>query len=69
MGNIQLVPAYGRDYKSQSEVQADWDANKDFWTADVFNGYGRATNKQDCEGMDLRVVIRYARGLKLYAVK
>jgi hypothetical protein len=69
MSSIQLVPAYGRDYKNQREVQADWDANKDFWTADVFNGYGTATNKQDCESMDLRVVIRYDRGLKLYAVK
>jgi hypothetical protein len=69
MSSIQLVPAYGRDYKNQREVQADWDANKDFWTADMFNGYGTATNKQDCESMDLRVVIRYDRGLKLYAVK
>ena len=69
MSSIQLVPAYGRDYKSQAEVQADWDANKDFWTADFFRGYGVATNKEDCAGMGLRVVIRYARGMKLYAVK
>jgi hypothetical protein len=69
MSNIQLIPAYGRDYKSQREVQEAWDANKDFWTADVIRGYGVATNKEDCAGMDLRVVIRYARGLKLYAVK
>lgn len=66
---IQLVPAYGRDYKSQREVQEAWDANKDFWTADIFNGYGSATNKQDCDAMNLRVIIRYARGMKLYAVK
>jgi hypothetical protein len=69
MSSIQLVPAYGRDYKSQREVQEAWDANKDFWTADIINGYGAATNKQDCDSMGLRVVIRYARGMKLYAVK
>jgi hypothetical protein len=69
MSSIQLVPAYGRDYKNQREVQEAWDANKDFWTADMFNGYGTATNKQDCDAMALRVVIRYDRGLKLYAVK
>lgn len=69
MSSIQLVPAYGRDYKSQREVQADWDANKDFLTADIFNGYGVATNKEDCEALGLRVVIRYGNLLKLYAVK
>ena len=40
MQNIQLVPAYGRDYKNQTEVLADWNANKDFWTADIIHGYG-----------------------------
>jgi hypothetical protein len=67
--NIQLVPAYGRDYKSQAEVLADWNANKDFWTADIIHGYGVATNKEDCDSMGLRVVIRYANKQKLVAVK
>ena len=67
--NIQLMPAYGRDYKSQAEVQEAWNANKDFWTADIIHGYGVATNKQDCDSMGLRVVIRYANQQKLYAVK
>jgi hypothetical protein len=67
--NIQLVPAYGRDYKTQAEVLADWNANKDFWTADIIHGYGVATNKQDCDSMGLRVVIRYANKQKLVAVK
>jgi hypothetical protein len=27
---MTLTPAYGRDYKSQKEIQADLDADKDF---------------------------------------
>jgi hypothetical protein len=27
---IELVPAYGRKYNSQSEALADWEAGKDF---------------------------------------
>jgi hypothetical protein len=69
MAFIQLIPAYGRDYKSQREVQEAWDANKDFWTADIVHGYGTATNKQDCDAMGLRVIIRYASKQKVYAVK
>lgn len=30
MKYLTLVPAYGRDYKSQAEVKAALDANKDF---------------------------------------
>lgn len=69
VSSIQLVPAYGRDYKTQAEVQEAWNANKDFWTADIIHGYGVATNKEDCDSMGLRVVIRYANKQKLYAVK
>jgi hypothetical protein len=27
---IEVVPAYGRDYKNQASVKADWNADKDF---------------------------------------
>jgi hypothetical protein len=30
MKYMTLVPAYGRDYKSQAEAKADLDAGKDF---------------------------------------
>ena len=33
-----LIPAYGRDYKSKAELQADLDAGKDFLTV----GAGRS---------------------------
>lgn len=30
MGHLTLSPAYGRDYKSKKEVEAAWQAGKDF---------------------------------------
>ena len=33
---ITLTPAYGRDYKSKSQVEADLQAGKDF----IYNAYG-----------------------------
>jgi hypothetical protein len=45
---MTLTPSYGRDYKSEKEVKADWEANKDFTIADIFGGQaGRQINKQD----------------------
>jgi hypothetical protein len=32
-GYVEVVPAYGRDYKSKKEVLADWKAEKDFQIA------------------------------------
>ena len=33
--HLELLPAYGRDYKSAKEVKADFLANKDFRIADI----------------------------------
>jgi hypothetical protein len=41
MTTLTLVPAYGRDYKTKAEVEADWQAGKDFRVCDSgsdFNG-------------------------------
>lgn len=55
---MTLTPAYGRDYKSKAEVQADWDADKDFIIADVHDRYsGKPVNKSQLAGRD--VWIRY----------
>lgn len=32
---MNLVPAYGRDYKNKTDLLADFDANKDFIFADI----------------------------------
>jgi hypothetical protein len=46
MKSLILIPAYGRDYKSQSALYEDIKANKDFRIVDYFNGLdGRYINK------------------------
>jgi hypothetical protein len=45
MSRINLVPAYGRDYKSKKEIIADLIADKDFTIADMSNPFdGRYIN-------------------------
>lgn len=65
---MELSPAYGRDYKNQQEVLADWKANKDF-SVNEGGPYGVKTNRTDLEAMKERgevsgVIVRYARGMK-----
>jgi len=55
-----LIPAYGRDYKSAKAVKADWNAEKDFIIADMFNLYdGKPINKNDADRAGIKVSIRY----------
>jgi len=53
---VNLVPAYGRDYKTPEEVKAHWDAGKDFLIADVGNRWdGKYTSKTDWAGKHVRI--------------
>ena len=47
-----LIPAFGRDYKSKAAVLKDWNADKDFIIADLFNQWdGKPANKSGfCSG-------------------
>jgi hypothetical protein len=65
---IEVVPAYGRDYKNKAEVQAAWNAGLDFAITDMFHG-GRYLNKEDAEKANLRVNVRYDRSRKVMTVK
>lgn len=48
MKYINLVPAYGRDYKSKSEVLEAVKAGKDFQVSDLFSPHsGAYANTQD----------------------
>ncbi len=62
MSTIGVVPAYGRDYKSKKEVQADIDAGKDFVVSDFLHPYeGRAINAADARGAGIESFrVRYA---------
>lgn len=67
---MTLQPAYGRDYKSQKEVKADWDANKDFIIADVFHGGGTYINKEDAKNNGIHSVnIRFSQNRKVCVIK
>jgi hypothetical protein len=65
---LEVVPAYGRDYKSQKEVKADWENNMDFQIVSV-QEYGRYINKQDADREpDLNILVRYAKLEKVMAL-
>lgn len=65
---LEVVPAYGRDYKSQKEVLADWENNLDFQIVSV-QEYGRYINKQDADRTpDLNILVRYAKLQKVMAL-
>lgn len=68
---ITLVPAYGRDYKSAKEVQADWDAGKDFMIQSFGHpDDGRHINKQDAKtGMVLNIRYKRLTQIKVIRVK
>ena len=67
MNYIEAIPAYGRDYTNQKAVKADWEANKDFVAMGMLGSMGYI-NKQDAETQGLKVIIRYAKQLKVVAV-
>ena len=67
MAYIEVVPAYGRDYTNQKSVQADWDAGKDFMVASF--GASGYLNKQDALNAGIKVIIRYAKQMKVYSPK
>lgn len=61
---IEVIPAFGRDYKNQKDARADWDANRDFReTASM-----RYINKAQAEQMGLKVIIRYDKNRKVMDV-
>lgn len=68
---MTLTPAYGRDYKSKKEAQADLDADKDFIIADVFGeNAGRAVNRPQLKELGITAVnVRYSKLTKVTILK
>lgn len=68
---MTLTPAYGRDYKSQKDVKAAWDAGKDFVVNTFGPDNGRYINKEDAErfakGQTLN--IRYSKNTKVCVIR
>ena len=66
---ITLTPAYGRDYKSQKEVKADWKNGKDFIIADIVHPYsGKPCSIRDVDALGGKVMIRFNKNTKIVAV-
>ncbi len=57
---LTVVPAYGRDYKSQAALTKDWAAGKDFLINDMSSRWdGKPINKQDADQSGITVNVRY----------
>ena len=54
---IEVIPAYGRDYKSAKDLKFDWSAGKDFMIVTFGPDDGRYINKADSAG--LKILARY----------
>lgn len=71
MPYIEVIPAYGRDYKNQKDAQADWKAGKDFQISEPGVGtgcrYGQYVTRN--EAKDLSVIIRYGNLQKVMQAK
>jgi hypothetical protein len=67
---IDVVPAYGADYKSQKDVQAAWDSGADFQSL-TFPTAGKYLNKRDAANflVGTHIMVRYSNKRKVYEVK
>ena len=68
---MTLQPAYGRDYKSKKEIEADLAADKDFIVADMFGpAAGKYVNRPQLIEMGQTMVnVRYAQNRKVTVCK
>jgi hypothetical protein len=56
---MSAVPAYGRDYQTEDQVRADWDAGKDFRCMPGPGQRGGYIGKND-KPADMQLNIRYS---------
>lgn len=66
---LNLVPAYGRDYRSKAEVLLDWNAGKDFLINDISSRWdGKPINKPQAVEAGHRVNVRYNNLLRVAVI-
>lgn len=66
---ITLTPAYGRDYKSKKEIEADFAADKDF-VANSYDGSGGYINRPQVIALGMKTVnVRYGQLRKVTVIK
>jgi hypothetical protein len=64
---LELLPAYGRDYKNAKSVIADFNNGKDFQLASIMYG-GQYCSKNDF-APGTAVILRYNRQTKTAVIK
>lgn len=67
--DIHAVPAYGRDYASESAVLKDWNAGKDFMITGCHPDAGRYFSVRDLPSIKEGVWLRYNRRKDIVKVK
>tara|TARA_R100000734_G_C3299649_1_gene90422 strand:- start:880 stop:1113 length:234 start_codon:yes stop_codon:yes gene_type:complete len=64
---INVLPAYGKDYKNKKEILKDYLDNKDFEVSDISNK-GKI-NKSDCLRMGIAcLIVRYKNNQRLASI-
>lgn len=56
---MNVIPAYGRDYKSKKAVEADWAAGKDFLIQDISSRWDGKPMNKDSVPAGTVVSVRY----------
>ena len=65
--SINVLPAYGRDYKNKKEILKDYLDNRDFEVSDISNK-GKI-NKSDCLKMGIAcLIVRYGNLRKVASI-
>ena len=64
---INVLPAYGRDYKNKKEILKDYLENKDFQVSGITNH--PYLNKSDCLRMGIAcLIVRYRNNQRLASI-
>jgi len=66
---ITVIPAYGRDYKSEHDVLVDWRAGKDFLMVNQSRSYINISDAEKFGVPQRQIRIRYNRKRSLVIVK
>jgi len=70
MPTLNVVPAYGRDYRSKKEIEASLDKEEDFQIQDVGSrDNGRYVNKQQLVGKGYTLYVRYKKLANVAVIK
>ena len=66
--SVTVRAAYGRDYKSQKEIKADWEAGKDFMNVGIYGG--GYINREDAKQAGIAsITVRFKQDREICVIK